>query len=197
MSAFAFGAKMPRTGRAVENIDLPPVPEAFICPITGKVMADPVTAADGHTYERHAIEIEMATGLSKSPVTGENFEHNRLMASRTIKNMISQWAETEHKKIMEHRENMERARNAKLASDTNLICEWLIHDGGIHQDTAGQIACQLVKHGATSIDGVVNLVESTSWNDIVLVEKRISTANIMYKQMVKDTVLLQALSKLC
>ena len=32
-----------------------PVPDEFICPITLKVMKDPVTASDGFTYEREAI----------------------------------------------------------------------------------------------------------------------------------------------
>jgi hypothetical protein len=29
---------------------------SFVCPITSCVMTDPVTALDGHTYERSAIE---------------------------------------------------------------------------------------------------------------------------------------------
>ena len=31
-------------------------PPSFFCPITQEVMVDPVMCADGHTYERHAIE---------------------------------------------------------------------------------------------------------------------------------------------
>ena len=35
--------------------DATAVPTAFICPITGKLMRDPVTCEDGHTYDRAAI----------------------------------------------------------------------------------------------------------------------------------------------
>jgi hypothetical protein len=37
--------------------------DEIVCPITFKIMEDPVTAADGHTYERSAIQewIERAT----------------------------------------------------------------------------------------------------------------------------------------
>ena len=31
------------------------IPPAFICPITQELMQDPVTAADGHSYESSAI----------------------------------------------------------------------------------------------------------------------------------------------
>jgi SUMO ligase MMS21 Smc5/6 complex component len=37
--------------------------DEMVCPITFKIMEDPVIAADGHTYERSAIQewIERAT----------------------------------------------------------------------------------------------------------------------------------------
>ena len=31
------------------------MPPQYLCPITGEVMEDPVTTADGHAYERAAI----------------------------------------------------------------------------------------------------------------------------------------------
>ncbi|KAL9183065.1 LOW QUALITY PROTEIN: hypothetical protein ACHAXT_004852 [Thalassiosira profunda] len=44
------------------------------CPITGMPMIEPVVAADGHTYERHAIARWLHTS-DKSPLTGEVLAH--------------------------------------------------------------------------------------------------------------------------
>merc|ERR1711879_402376 len=41
---------------------------SFLCPLTGRLMIDPVVAADGHTYERRAIE-EYLKLSNYSPVT--------------------------------------------------------------------------------------------------------------------------------
>jgi hypothetical protein len=43
------------------------IPEVFVCPITMEVMRDPVIAADGHTYEREAIENWLRRGHRTSP----------------------------------------------------------------------------------------------------------------------------------
>lgn len=50
------------------------------CPITGVPMVDPVVAADGHTYERHAIMRWMQTS-NKSPLTGEVLAHSQLVSN--------------------------------------------------------------------------------------------------------------------
>merc|ERR1719347_2127917 len=45
------------------------IPESFLCPITHRVMRDPVIAFDGRCYEREAID-EYLKKHNKSPVTG-------------------------------------------------------------------------------------------------------------------------------
>merc|ERR1711972_1249284 len=45
------------------------IPEAFLCPLTHRVLRDPVIAFDGRSYEREAIE-EYLKKRNKSPVTG-------------------------------------------------------------------------------------------------------------------------------
>jgi len=45
------------------------IPESFLCPLTHRVMRDPVIAFDGRSYEREAIE-EFLKKHNKSPVTG-------------------------------------------------------------------------------------------------------------------------------
>ena len=52
------------------NVDVErDIPEAFLCPITHRVMHDPVLAFDGRSYEREAIE-EYLKKHNKSPITG-------------------------------------------------------------------------------------------------------------------------------
>ena len=56
------------------------VPKAFQCPITCELLADPVIAADGHTYERDAIGAWLAVRASSpmcapSPFTYQMFSH--------------------------------------------------------------------------------------------------------------------------
>ena len=51
------------------------------------LMRDPVIAADGHTYERHAMQ-EWLTHHSSSPVTGLQLSHKRLISNVLIRSAI-------------------------------------------------------------------------------------------------------------
>ena len=62
-------------------------PEEFLCPISMEVMQDPVIAADGHTYERRAIEAWFSRART-SPVTNEPLEHLHLIPAHTIRSLI-------------------------------------------------------------------------------------------------------------
>jgi hypothetical protein len=56
------------------------VPRAFLCPISQRVMWDPVMCADCQTYERDSIQTYFqTTGSLVSPVTGD------LMNNRSVK----------------------------------------------------------------------------------------------------------------
>ena len=61
-------------------------PSALICPITHDLMRDPVLAADGHAYERVAIEDWFSRQLT-SPITGERLDSAMLMPCVPLKNM--------------------------------------------------------------------------------------------------------------
>ena len=52
-------------------------PTEMDCPITQSLMLDPVTASDGHTYERSAIQYWFDTGHNRSPVTNETVPRRR------------------------------------------------------------------------------------------------------------------------
>ena len=67
-------------------------PDDFICPITTEVMSDPVMAADGHAYERTAIERWLAT-KSTSPMTGEALQHTHTFPNHALRRQIREWQE--------------------------------------------------------------------------------------------------------
>ncbi|EOD25809.1 hypothetical protein EMIHUDRAFT_60168, partial [Emiliania huxleyi CCMP1516] len=67
-------------------------PADFVCPITTEIMGDPVMAADGHAYERSAIERWLTTKLT-SPMTGEALEQSCLFPNHILRRMIREWRE--------------------------------------------------------------------------------------------------------
>eukprot|EP00322_Chrysochromulina_rotalis_P005720 CAMPEP_0115838166 /NCGR_PEP_ID=MMETSP0287-20121206/5588_1 /TAXON_ID=412157 /ORGANISM="Chrysochromulina rotalis, Strain UIO044" /LENGTH=497 /DNA_ID=CAMNT_0003291683 /DNA_START=4 /DNA_END=1494 /DNA_ORIENTATION=+ len=68
---------------------MPPkdTPSQFICPITGEVMRDPVTTADGHTFERSAIERWLITS-DISPMTGTMLAHKQVAPAIALRQLI-------------------------------------------------------------------------------------------------------------
>mmetsp|Transcript_33478 Transcript_33478/g.77166 ORF Transcript_33478/g.77166 Transcript_33478/m.77166 type:complete len:346 (+) Transcript_33478:81-1118(+) len=65
------------------------------CPISGNIMVDPVVAADGHTYERSAIQeiFDKIPGgrVVLSPVTNEPLTHRLLTPNAAVKAASSQY----------------------------------------------------------------------------------------------------------
>ena len=76
-------------------------PEDHCCPIcgTGEPMSDPVTAADGMTYERAAIE-NWLQDKDTSPSTGAELPHTLVVPNQALKIIIRGWEEQEHKMCM-------------------------------------------------------------------------------------------------
>lgn len=68
------------------NEPLATVPE-FRCPITLSVMRDPVIAADGHSYEREALEAWLRSHRT-SPLTGARLEHMHVTPNHRLRSLI-------------------------------------------------------------------------------------------------------------
>ena len=71
-------------------------PNEFECPITHQIMMDPVTADDGHSYEREAIEQWFREHHNRSPITNEAISTN-LVDNHALRNVIQDWQETKRK----------------------------------------------------------------------------------------------------
>lgn len=65
------------------------LPEAFTCPITSELMADPVTTADGFSYEREAIE-KWLQDHTISPLTGAPLKHLELIPNMALRSAIQE-----------------------------------------------------------------------------------------------------------
>lgn len=63
--------------------------ERLCCPITKELMEDPVTASDGHVYERKAIEKHLKSSKT-SPMTRSQLSET-LTVNQTIKGLISEY----------------------------------------------------------------------------------------------------------
>ena len=75
------------------------VPEDLRCPLTLELLCDPVTAADGHTYERVAIEEWLATGSRTSPSTGQPLQSTALIPQFTVKRLVVAFMETRRSSV--------------------------------------------------------------------------------------------------
>jgi len=60
-----------------------------LCPLTQELIFDPVTAADGHTYERLAIE-SWFESHDTSPIEGDKIETKVLFPNHMMKKLTKQ-----------------------------------------------------------------------------------------------------------
>eukprot|EP00599_Poterioochromonas_sp_BG-1_P009343 CAMPEP_0173153116 /NCGR_PEP_ID=MMETSP1105-20130129/12655_1 /TAXON_ID=2985 /ORGANISM="Ochromonas sp., Strain BG-1" /LENGTH=701 /DNA_ID=CAMNT_0014068963 /DNA_START=83 /DNA_END=2188 /DNA_ORIENTATION=- len=73
----------------LEEEELLNLPKDCYCPITHKVMIDPMICADGHTYERRAIEEWFRQGHDTSPLTNLPLPSLMLLPNHSLKNLIT------------------------------------------------------------------------------------------------------------
>ena len=70
------------------------IPDEFLCPLSYEVMTDPVTAGDGHTYQREAIVEWLAMEHGISPIESSlsfNLCGEDLVPNTELKTRISNW----------------------------------------------------------------------------------------------------------
>ena len=95
-----------KVAKELEKYDVPrPEPSHdHMCPISHSLMRDPVSAADGHVYEKgeilHWINVKKAEGQVLSPKTGEALPNLNLVPAHAIRSQISDWLE-QHKLKLE------------------------------------------------------------------------------------------------
>ncbi len=132
-------------------------PDSFVCPLTLETMTDPVTAADGHSYENEAIS-QWLQSSNVSPLTNETLAHTVLVKNHALRNAIQ-----EHQQKLAAQER-ERSRAVPSIAGVKLIVlgdptvgkTSLVHRyavGSFSQTTQSTIGCSFVPHTATLPDG--------------------------------------------
>ncbi|KAJ1270452.1 hypothetical protein BS78_06G053000 [Paspalum vaginatum] len=92
--------------------DAVPVPPQFLCPISSRIMSDPVIVASGQTYDRQFIEEWFSAGNKLCPQTQQTLLDTTLIPNHLVRSMILQWC-------TENGLNLPPIENQKQKSVTN------------------------------------------------------------------------------
>ena len=75
-------------------------PPSFVCPLSYRVMEDPVSDLCGHTFERTAIEAWIARGNSCCPISRKSLTIDDLKLNHFLAERIDKWKwEKEHEDL--------------------------------------------------------------------------------------------------
>lgn len=69
------------------------VPLYFRCPLSLRLMLDPVIVATGQTYDRTPIQTWLDHGLTICPITRQMLSHINLIPNYTVKALIANWCD--------------------------------------------------------------------------------------------------------
>ena len=128
------------------------IPEKYLCSITSQVMIDPVIAADGHTYEREAIE-GWLEAHNTSPKTNETLEDEKLRTNHDKRGSLLNFLD-KHPALYEGDEvYLPKAWKAQLVMEikgnkTQEVQRWLDKDRRLltfkleNDSTALHLACE-------------------------------------------------------
>jgi hypothetical protein len=77
-------------GRALGEERSAGIPADLLCPLSRRVLVDPVVAADGYTYERKDAEAWLRTS-QLSPVTKLPLSDTNLIPNRLLKQLLAKY----------------------------------------------------------------------------------------------------------
>ncbi|KAG5232752.1 U-box domain-containing protein [Salix suchowensis] len=77
--------------KSLKVVDDTAIPEEFRCPISTKIMSDPVVLATGQTYDRPFIQRWLNEGHRTCPKTQQVISHTILTPNHLVQEMISKW----------------------------------------------------------------------------------------------------------
>jgi len=80
--------------RGMKKLAMEDVPPEMICPISNDLMKDPVICADGHTYEREAIQ-KWIRRKASSPMTNQRLQEPvQLIPNHALRSLISNFVDS-------------------------------------------------------------------------------------------------------
>lgn len=75
------------------------VPGLFVCPLSHKLLRDPVVACDGFTYDRRAIQQHFEQGDRTSPLTRQLLRSTAVLPNHSIRCAVNEWLEWRDRKM--------------------------------------------------------------------------------------------------
>ncbi|KAK6152924.1 hypothetical protein DH2020_012563 [Rehmannia glutinosa] len=97
----------------------PVPPEEFICPLSSRLMYDPVVIASGQTYEKTWIQKWFAEGHDICPKTNRKLDHLSFTSNTGMKDLIVKWCTTHRVSIPDPK--IQEALIKSLETSTNSI----------------------------------------------------------------------------
>jgi len=86
--AFNKRKRLGTLGAHEENEDAQHLPTQLLCPLTGALMLDPWIAADGHSYEKKAIQEWFSSRGARSPTAGLPLSNTDLIPNNALRAVI-------------------------------------------------------------------------------------------------------------
>ncbi|KAL0431223.1 UNVERIFIED_CONTAM: U-box domain-containing protein 5 [Sesamum radiatum] len=80
-----------RSNAQIDMLSRPVPPLEFICPLSSRLMYDPVVIASGQTYERMWIQKWFDEGHDTCPKTNRKLNHLSLTSNTGMKDLITRW----------------------------------------------------------------------------------------------------------
>jgi hypothetical protein len=74
------------------------VPSLFLCPLSQRVLTDPVVACDGFTYDRRAVQEWFESGQRISPLTKQTLRSTATLPNHVVRCAVNEWLEWREKR---------------------------------------------------------------------------------------------------
>ncbi|KAH7851370.1 hypothetical protein Vadar_010638 [Vaccinium darrowii] len=129
-----------------------PVPADFCCPLSLKLMTDPVIVASGQTYERGFIKKWIDFGLTVCPKTRQPLAHTNLIPNYTVKALIANWCETNNVELSDPTKSMSFNHPSSIVYDENISSK----DAHIHARNSKPISPDSTRSSGSAGNNLVS-----------------------------------------
>jgi hypothetical protein len=158
------------------------VPEDFICPLTKKIILDPVVTVDGQIYEKSAISnwfIDHRT----SPLTGLRLKNTKLTSIPALKKSIEDIIEEQYNNQLDQQiGELERLSNAgDCNAQYQLFLKYSSGEGLVVKNL--QRAMELLKTSSARCETAKKLLQSFDFKDCFFKEYTIKEIKRLFKQL--------------
>eukprot|EP00879_Flechtneria_rotunda_P024242 GHRR01025690.1.p1 GENE.GHRR01025690.1~~GHRR01025690.1.p1 ORF type:complete len:195 (+),score=62.61 GHRR01025690.1:196-780(+) len=94
----SMGLERSVSGGSSGGSDAEGLPSLFLCPLSRRVLKDPVVACDGFTYDRRAVQEFFESGQRISPLTKQPLRSTATLPNHVIKCAVNEWLEWREKR---------------------------------------------------------------------------------------------------